>query len=104
MCRPGDITRGHVPRRSESVGATGWSCTGGFSPRMEHADTAVSSTPETHEKDLEGEELERAYAESLKEFDDGDVVRGFVLRIDKDEVLVDIGYKSEGVIPLKELS
>ena len=37
-------------------------------------------------------------------FDEGDVVTGRVVRIDKDEVLVDIGYKSEGVIPSNELS
>ena len=37
-------------------------------------------------------------------FDEGDVVNGQVVRIDKDEVLVDIGYKSEGVIPSNELS
>ncbi len=37
-------------------------------------------------------------------FSEGDVVSGRVVRIDKDEVLVDIGYKSEGVIPLSELS
>jgi small subunit ribosomal protein S1 len=37
-------------------------------------------------------------------FDEGDVVTGRVVRIDKDEVLVDIGYKSEGVIPIAELS
>src|ERR1700709_151891 len=36
--------------------------------------------------------------------DEGDVVNGKVVRIDKDEVLVDIGYKSEGVIPSNELS
>ncbi len=56
------------------------------------------------EEDLSGDELAKAYEESIKEFDDGDVVSGHVLRIDKDEILVDIGYKSEGVIPLKELS
>jgi len=37
-------------------------------------------------------------------FEEGDVVKGKVVRIDKDEVLVDIGYKSEGVIPANELS
>src|ERR671912_530662 len=63
--------------------------------------TLVSDGPEG---DLSGAELEAAYYETLKEFDDGDVVTGHVLRIDKDEILVDIGYKSEGVIPLKELS
>ncbi|HSP72347.1 MAG TPA: 30S ribosomal protein S1 [Gaiellaceae bacterium] len=37
-------------------------------------------------------------------FSEGDIVTGSVVRIDKDEVLVDIGYKSEGVIPVSELS
>src|SRR3954452_25336334 len=37
-------------------------------------------------------------------FEEGDVVNGKVVRIDRDEVLVDIGYKSEGVIPSHELS
>jgi small subunit ribosomal protein S1 len=41
---------------------------------------------------------------SLKDFNDGDLVSGKVVRIDHDEVLLDIGYKSEGVIPVKELS
>lgn len=44
------------------------------------------------------------YAATLVEFEDGDVVQGEVVRIDRDEVLVDIGYKSEGVIPVHELS
>mgnify|MGYP002634846177 CR=1 FL=1 len=37
-------------------------------------------------------------------FEEGDVVNGKVVRIDRDEVLLDIGYKSEGVIPAGELS
>ena len=44
------------------------------------------------------------YDATIKPFDEGDVVSGDVVRIDKDEVLVDIGYKSEGVIPANELS
>jgi small subunit ribosomal protein S1 len=44
------------------------------------------------------------YAATMVSFDEGDVVNGRVVRIDKDEVLVDIGYKSEGVIPSNELS
>src|ERR687883_181556 len=40
----------------------------------------------------------------LIDFKDGDIVEGHVVRIDKDEVLVDIGYKSEGLIPANELS
>ena len=44
------------------------------------------------------------YAATIRPFEEGDVVSGEVVRIDKDEVLVDIGYKSEGVIPAHELS
>ncbi|MEQ8833333.1 MAG: 30S ribosomal protein S1 [Miltoncostaeaceae bacterium] len=44
------------------------------------------------------------YDITIPDFGEGDVVNGRVVRIDKDEVLVDIGYKSEGVIPLPELS
>jgi len=44
------------------------------------------------------------YAATMVSFEEGDVVKGRVVRIDKDEVLVDIGYKSEGVIPAHELS
>ena len=41
---------------------------------------------------------------SFRDFKDGDIVEGEVVKIDRDEVLLDIGYKSEGVIPSKELS
>ena len=41
---------------------------------------------------------------TIVEFEDGDIVKGTVVKIDKDEVLLDIGFKSEGVIPSRELS
>ncbi len=44
------------------------------------------------------------YDATMVSFKEGDVVSGKVVRIDMDEVLVDIGYKSEGVIPSNELS
>src|SRR5256714_6365988 len=44
------------------------------------------------------------YDSTFVYFEEGDVVSGKVVRIDRDEVLVDIGYKSEGVIPSNELS
>jgi small subunit ribosomal protein S1 len=44
------------------------------------------------------------YDATLRPFEEGEVVTGLVVRIDQDEVLVDIGYKSEGVIPANELS
>ncbi|HEV2755603.1 MAG TPA: 30S ribosomal protein S1 [Actinomycetota bacterium] len=50
------------------------------------------------------EELMAAIEATIKPFDEGDLVSGTVVKIDKDEVLLDIGYKSEGVIPSRELS
>jgi small subunit ribosomal protein S1 len=44
------------------------------------------------------------YDRTMTDFSEGDVVTGTVVRVDKDEILVDIGYKSEGVIPLSELT
>src|ERR1019366_5842008 len=56
------------------------------------------------EDDLGGASLEEAIDATIVEFDDGDIVEGIVVKIDKDEVLLDIGFKSEGVIPSRELS
>src|SRR5271155_5834643 len=56
------------------------------------------------EDDLEGASLEDAMAGTIVEFEDGDLVEGTVVKIDRDEVLLDIGFKSEGVIPARELS
>ncbi len=41
---------------------------------------------------------------TIKNFNDGDLVSGIVVQIDREEVLLDIGYKTEGVIPSRELS
>src|SRR5213080_1399310 len=49
-------------------------------------------------------ELIPDYESTFPEINEGQVVHGVVVRVDKDEVLVDIGYKSEGVIPVSELS
>ncbi|HZT67431.1 MAG TPA: 30S ribosomal protein S1 [Acidimicrobiales bacterium] len=54
--------------------------------------------------DLGSMSLEDAIAATIVEFDDGDIVKGTVVKVDKDEVLLDIGFKSEGVIPARELS
>jgi small subunit ribosomal protein S1 len=49
-------------------------------------------------------ELIPNYDSTFPVINEGEVVSGTVVRVDKDEVLVDIGYKSEGVIPVSELS
>jgi small subunit ribosomal protein S1 len=48
--------------------------------------------------------FEDAIDKTIVEFEDGDIVKGTVVKVDKDEVLLDIGFKSEGVIPSRELS
>ena len=54
--------------------------------------------------DLSAEDFAAAVEMTVFEFKEGDIVAGTVVRVDPDEVFVDIGYKSEGVIPGKELS
>jgi len=49
-------------------------------------------------------ELVPNYDLTMVNLNDGDVVKGKVVKIDKDEVLIDVGFKSEGVVPLSELS
>ncbi len=54
--------------------------------------------------DVANEHLEDAYAATMVYVEDGQIVTGKIVKIDRDEVLLDIGYKSEGVIPIPELS
>jgi small subunit ribosomal protein S1 len=56
------------------------------------------------EDDLGVLSFDDAINRTIVEFDDGDIVRGTVVKVDRDEVLLDIGFKSEGVIPSRELS
>jgi small subunit ribosomal protein S1 len=63
----------------------------------------MASTDDTWMIEVDGV-LVPDYDRTLTDFSEGDVVTGTVVRVDKDEILVDIGYKSEGVIPVSELS
>jgi len=54
--------------------------------------------------DLDGQSLDDAYAATMVSVEDGQLVEGKVVKVDRDEVLLDIGYKAEGVIPSRELS
>jgi small subunit ribosomal protein S1 len=55
-------------------------------------------------ENLSADDFAAVIERTVFEFKEGDIVEGKVVRIDPDEVLVDIGFKSEGVIPSKELS
>ena len=50
------------------------------------------------------EDFLAAVEKTLKFFNDGDIIEGTIVKIDRDEVLLDVGYKTEGVIPSRELS
>ncbi|MEE6147632.1 30S ribosomal protein S1 [Atopobiaceae bacterium HCP3S3_F7] len=54
--------------------------------------------------DVSDEEMNKLIDGTITDFDEGDLVTGTVVKLEHDEVLLDIGYKSEGVIPARELS
>jgi small subunit ribosomal protein S1 len=67
--------------------------------------TAPTATPQIAINDIGSEDDFLAAIDStIKYFNDGDIVDGTVVKVDRDEVLLDIGYKTEGVIPSRELS
>jgi small subunit ribosomal protein S1 len=67
-------------------------------------DPALKSIPSEEQQTSQddSEELMDMYEESFKRFQEGEVVTGKVISVDKDYVLVDIGYKSEGQIRVQE--
>jgi predicted RNA-binding protein with RPS1 domain len=69
------------------------------------ASTVEKTAPQIAINDIGSEEdLLAAIDATIKYFNDGDIVEGTIVKVDRDEVLLDIGYKTEGVIPSRELS
>jgi small subunit ribosomal protein S1 len=68
--------------------------------------TAVpTTTPQVAVNDIgTSDDFLAAIDKTIKYFNDGDIVEGTIVKVDRDEVLLDIGYKTEGVIPSRELS
>ena len=64
----------------------------------EEAVAAAEEPPEP----MSPESLEEAYDNSIKAFTDGEIVKGVVVDVNRDEVMIDIGFKSEGYIPAAE--
>ncbi|GAA1885133.1 30S ribosomal protein S1 [Streptantibioticus ferralitis] len=72
---------------------------------MTSSTEAPRTTPQVAVNDIGSEEaFLAAIDETIKYFNDGDIVDGVIVKVDRDEVLLDIGYKTEGVIPSRELS
>jgi len=62
------------------------------------------ATEEASVIEIDKNEQEKLYAESFVNIEEGDILEGIVVGIESDGVLVDIGYKTEGFIPLDQLS
>jgi small subunit ribosomal protein S1 len=69
------------------------------------AEQPTSVTPQVAINDIGSQDdFLAAVDATIKYFNDGDIVEGVIVKVDRDEVLLDIGYKTEGVIPSRELS
>ncbi|MEX1280644.1 MAG: 30S ribosomal protein S1 [Acidimicrobiia bacterium] len=77
-------------------------------PAAEEPSPAPTYKPAIEAQDLSAlpadVDFEQALEMTMLDFNEGDIVKGTVVAIDRDSVLVDIGFKSEGVIPVNELS
>src|SRR5687768_11346960 len=77
----------------------------GATNHMTSTQVRPSSTPQVAVNDIgSAEDFLAAIDQTIKYFNDGDIVEGVIVKVDRDEVLLDIGYKTEGVIPSRELS
>jgi small subunit ribosomal protein S1 len=86
---------------------TGLQRTNTSHPLSEHhyMTSSLEAPPQVAVDDFDSAEaFLQAIDDTIKYFNDGDIVTGTVVKVDRDEVLLDIGYKTEGVIPSKELS
>ncbi len=66
--------------------------------------TEIKNTNVIEFDDVTDDQLNAMIDGTLTDFDEGDLVDGVIVKLEHDEVLVDIGFKSEGVIPVRELS
>lgn len=58
--------------------------------------------PNDFKLEKEYENMDELYDETLKPFREGEIIQGVIVQIEKDSALIDVGYKSEGTIPLHE--
>ena len=71
--------------------------------RLDDAQDMMTIEDDTGE-DMDADNFMKMYEESLKSIQEGEVVPGEIVQVDKEYVLVDIGYKSEGQIPIQEFT
>lgn len=69
---------------------------------ISQADSQVLKKDESPEEAGDMGQFEDLFEKSLRTFQEGEVLEGTVVRIDKESVMIDVGYKSEGLIPIRE--
>ena len=62
----------------------------------------LSKEDSGHREDSAEINIEEMYEQSMRQIQEGELVKGEIIKIDEDYVLIDIGYKSEGLIPIRE--
>ncbi len=90
------------PEQGVSEETAAESGAGGLPEKTEAEKVAEELAAEPEETEGMPEDLMGMYEESFKQFEEGEVVQGRIISVDRDFVLVDIGYKSEGQIPIRE--
>jgi small subunit ribosomal protein S1 len=71
---------------------------------QEPGGTLTSTGDVIVDNDLSDADFEAALEGTVQAMEEGKIIEGVVVKVDPDEVLLDIGWKSEGVIPARELS
>ncbi len=69
---------------------------------ISQADSQVLKKDESPEEAGDMGQFEDLFEKSLRTFQEGEVLKGTVVRVDKESVMIDVGYKSEGLIPIRE--
>jgi small subunit ribosomal protein S1 len=69
---------------------------------ISQTDSQVLKKNESPEEAGDMGQFEDLFEKSLRTFQEGEVLEGTVVRVDKESVMIDVGYKSEGLIPIRE--
>jgi len=98
-------TEHDVGARAEPITKSPMSLRPNLSGATHHMPSPSVTSPQVAVNDIgSSEDFLAAIDKTIKYFNDGDIVEGTIVKVDRDEVLLDIGYKTEGVIPSRELS
>ncbi len=62
----------------------------------------IGREEKSHAGEMSKTDFEELFEAELKELQEGDIIKGKVVQVTQDSVMIDIGYKSEGQVPLKE--